>query len=484
MRFKIIIIAFLVAVALVPVKAERFATEDLRIQQLDIERTDNNLLVEIILDLKGMKLNSDREVKLTPVLCYGDSVLELPGIIVAGRNRYIQNQRKRKLGPGDILVRSGKDDVKYSVVTPYSQWMESATLLLNEDTCGCGFSMLSSSAIDLARLDFRERTFAPQWAYITPKVEVRKERAASGSAYIDFRVNKTEIDPSYRKNPSELKSISDTIDIIKNDPDSRIERITITGYASPEGSFKNNARLAEGRTQALAAYVEKLYSFPKNILRTASVAEDWVGLRNWVEASVLTDRNGILGIIDLEDLAPDARESQIRLKYPETYRYLLDNVYPALRHSDYRIDYVVSAFTDPVKIADVMAKDPKKLSMHELYILAQTLPVESEQYREVFEVAVRLFPEDPVANLNAGVTALSFGDIDRASRYLEKAGDSPETIYAKAILAAKKGDFVAARKGLVQAGESGLSKAADAIAQLDEYTVWLQRNRKANAGQQ
>ncbi len=477
MKLKTTISLLLIVTAFMPSFAENMATDDPRIKKLDIERTDNSLLVEMSLDLSGMKLKSDREVTLTPVLNYGDSTLALPHIVVAGRNRYIQNERKRKLKAGEMLVKPDKE-ISYSAVVPYAQWMESAMFSLNEDNCGCGFNTLSTNTTDLARLDFCERTFAPQWAYITPKVEARKARAASGSAFIDFKVNRIEIDPTYRKNPSELKSIRDTIDVIKNDPDSKIERITITGYASPEGPFKNNVRLAEGRTQALAAYVSNLYHFPASVLHTASVAEDWAGLRKWVEESSVSGREGILDIIALEDLAPDVREQRIKQKYPETYRYLLDNVYPALRHSDYTIDYVVSSFTDPNKIAEVMAKDPRKLSMHELFLLAQTLPDDSERYREVFEVAVRMFPDNPVANLNAGVTALSFGDLERAVRYLKKAGDSPESVYAKAILAAKSGDYKAARAGLKNAEAAGLQKATDAIAQLDEYTSWLERKGK------
>ena len=154
---------------------------------------------------------------------------------------------------------------------------------------------------------------------------------------------------------------------------------------------------------------------------------------------------------------------------------MLENVYPGLRHSDYTISYVVSSFSDPAKIAEVLARDPRKLSLHEMYVLAQTLPADSEEYREVFEVAVRLYPEAPEANLNAGVTALSFGDFEKAGRYLAKAGNCPEAVYARAILAARQGDLEGARSGLVEAERLGVAKAADAIRQLDEYSSWMKR---------
>jgi len=68
-------------------------------------------------------------------------------------------------------------------------------------------------------------------------------------------VNRTEIKPDYRGNMTELIKITSTIDLVKNDPDVSITAVKIHGYASPEGSFANNKRLAEGRAKALAEYL-------------------------------------------------------------------------------------------------------------------------------------------------------------------------------------------------------------------------------------
>ena len=470
MRFNAIRVTALVAAMLaasVPaIVAESLPSRDPRVKDLSVERSENKLFVNFSLDLTQLKLKSDREVTIHPVITAGDSVVVLPKVVAAGRNRYIQNQRKRTFTGSERLTRPG-GVIDYHAVIPYSSWMGSSVISLSEDWCGCGFDIEESRRSDVAAIDLRERVFSPRWAYISPRVEARKERSASGSAYIDFKVNRTEIDPCYRRNPQELAAIRDTIDIIKNDPDSRIEAITITGYASPEGPFDNNERLAKGRTQSLADYVRGLYSFPSSVLHTASVAEDWAGLVRYVENSDMTCRDEILSVISRTDLDPDAREWKLKKEFPDQYRYLLDNVYPGLRHSDYTVRYVISSFSDPAKIAKVMKEDPRKLSLHELYVLAQTLPTDSDEFREVFEVAVRLYPDAPEANLNAAVSALSFGDITGAGRYLAKSGDSPEAVYARGIYAARTGDYVSALSLLSRAGQLGLGAYAnDAIEQL------------------
>lgn len=156
------------------------------------------------IDLVSLKLKSDREITYIPVLSYGDSYMELPHVVVAGRNRYIQNLRHGNLPDDAILCRPGKA-IDYSVVVPYEPWMETATLSLSEDECGCGFRPVSSRRDDLAVLDFTSKVFKPSYVFITPVAEPVKTREVRGSAYIDFPVNGMEIHPDYRRNPEELQ---------------------------------------------------------------------------------------------------------------------------------------------------------------------------------------------------------------------------------------------------------------------------------------
>lgn len=105
---------------------------------------------------------------------------------------------------------------------------------------------------------------------------------AEGKAFVDFVVNRTDLNPSYRGNTREIAKIIESIDRVKNDPDATITLVSIKGYASPEGSYANNVRLAMGRTATLKEYVRKHYSFDPEIMRTDFEPEDWEGLREWV----------------------------------------------------------------------------------------------------------------------------------------------------------------------------------------------------------
>lgn len=310
----------------------------------------------------------------------------------------------------------------------------------------------------------------PQYEYIAPVAEAAKIREAAGHAYIDFPVNKTAIYPDYRRNPQELAAIRDTIELIKNDPDYTITELTLKGYASPEGSYANNERLAKGRTEALREYIRGLYDFPASILRSEWEAEDWQGLIAWLRASDLPDREAMTAVCTdpVFDGNDDGREWRLKSRFPKQYQMLLADVYPGLRHTDYTVRYTVRTYTSTDEIARVMKTAPSKLSLREMYLLAQTLQPGSPEYNEVFETAVRLYPAEPEANLNAALAALQSGDLDRASRYLDRAGDSPEAAYARGILAAKRADYDTALPLLEAAEKGGIAKAADARAQLQE----------------
>ena len=340
---------------------------------------------------------------------------------------YIQNERHNSVPAPGLISRAGKS-VSYSAVVPYREWMESSRLMLMEDECNCGFSAGTASGSDLATLDFAERVFAPRFVLVTPPAEIVKTRSEKGSAYVDYPVNQTVITPTYRRNPEELARIRATIDVVARDPDASITSVKITGFASPEGSYANNERLAKGRSASLAGYVRGLYSFAPDIMHTDWVAENWQGLREYVATSSLPDAQDLLAIIDDTSLEPDAREWRLKSRYPDDYAYLLKNVYPGLRRSDYTVHYTVRSYVSPEEIKQVMATAPQKLSLNEIYVAANTMQPDSDEYREAFELAVRLFPDDPVANLNMAAIALGRDELHPAASYLAKAGNSPRAV--------------------------------------------------------
>ena len=458
---------FLFSIALASCAVSAMASDP--VADLNVERSESNLIVSMTVDPQSVESKSNREEWLRPLITNGVDSLWLRPVVIAGRTRYYQHLRRDGNDPAAYyMMRSGKGEpYAYSEVVPYADWMEMSTLVMKRDVDGCcGDALEPTKSSDLAVLDFRPRIFEPVLVYVKPEAEAVKTREVHGSAYIDFRVNRTDIDPAYRRNPEELAAIRATIDAVRNDADVTITSLSVKGFASPEGPYKNNERLAKGRTEALVDYVRDLYSFPAGLMSTSWEAEDWAGLIKYVASSDLADREAIMDVITDDSLQPDAREWRLKSRYPEQYAFLLKEVYPGLRHSDYAVNYNVRNYVSVEEIAAVMATAPQKLSLEELFRYAQSLDEGSPEFQEVMEVAVRMYPQSDVANLNAAVTAIGHGEFDMARAYLAKAGDSPEASYARGILEAKAGDYPAAVAHLQAA--RGVAEAQAAIERLRE----------------
>lgn len=473
---RLIISAAIVLAALPAAFARMPQASDVAVRDFSAQRDGSRLNLSFLLDLSKLPKGINNETRLTPVIrTEGDSVV-LRSVTVAGRNRLIQAERTGSIkDPETTFYTAGKTkSIPYEASVAWEPWMQDADIDLRLENVGCCESRKTLAGRPMATLDMGPRNFEVALEYITPVEERVKMRNARGEAYVDFVVNKTNILPDYRNNRVELGKIQATIDSIKNDPDTKITTLTITGYASPEGSYANNERLAKGRTEALAEYVSKLYTFPKNLMKTSWVAEDWAGLRKRVEASSLSHKQEILNVID-SSLAPDAKDQKLRADFPSDYQYMLTNFYPALRHSDYVVAYEVRKYTDPAEIAKVFAKNPSKLSLRELFIYAETLDPKSKEYADVFETAARMYPEDETANLNAGNSAVASGNFKLAASYLAKAGETPQAQYARGVLAAKQGDYAKAETYFAAAKRGGIniSAAEAALKRMQDPDVIL-----------
>lgn len=432
-----------------------------------IERGDNNLNVGMTLDLASLAVKSNMSVTLTPVLTSqaGERCV-LPSITVAGRSRYYSLKRERaNLSNEPYFYRYYKDmhPMRYTETTPFLPWMKEATLSLESNVEGCCSKNLGMTATNIQKLHFEKIEFLPEFVFITPMAEAVKTREIEGKAYVDFKVNQTVILPEFGHNPYELAKIRESIDAIRNNDDTRITSMSITGYASPEGSFSNNVRLAKGRTEALATYVNNLYRFPIGFISTSWVPEDWEGVKKFLlDNPNFANRDQILAIVDF-NMDPDAKNEMIKREFPGSYKYMLENVYPPLRHSDYRVEYQVKSYTSVDEIAEVFRTRPGNLSLQELFVLGNSLPEGSPQYAAVFETAFKLYPDSDVAALNAAVVKMKTGDYDGAATYLAQAGNLPETIYARGVLAAFNEDYEEAKVLLKEAQAKGIVQAAQAL---------------------
>ena len=433
-----------------------------------LHKAGKELLVSIEIEITRDFLPNE-SMTLVPVV--SDSLehrLELPAIYINSRKQHIIFLREagKKEKEAEALQRKNgsRQTMHYLQSVPFESWMNHATLSLVEKSCGCGIPG-EENLTCIARLH-PQPTPIPQLVFLTPQVETSKIREEKGCAFIDFPVNVTAIYETYSNNTVELNKIIETINTIKNDTNVTITHISIHGYASPDGPFRLNERLARERTQALKEYVSRLYTFDSKDIHTAYTPEDWEGFEALLSDTTFQNKEAIMKIVT-STMHPDRKEGMIKTKFPAFYRFVLKHWFVILRHSDYTVEYHVRPFTveESQKIFDT---NPKNLSLEEMFRLALTHTPGSETYNKIFMTAVQLFPDNPTANLNAACIALMQKDTKGATAFLDKAPPVPETTLAKGVLHFLQGNYQEAEVLFRQAKDAGLLQADDNLKQILE----------------
>ncbi|MCM1076722.1 MAG: DUF3868 domain-containing protein [Bacteroides sp.] len=475
---QIILPALLLALTAATAKADGSkATTPLKVRdiQVEVDEKADQLLLDIDLDMAGIKLPANREMIFTPVIIAqnGTDSLELDPITIAGRNRWYWHLRNSDLdAPGTYVYRAGEAaKARYTEKIPFEPWMGKALVEMRQESANCcdrpdplpGPGRRGN--VDLALIDTERPALIDELVFTPPVNADPVQKNIKGSAFITFIVNKTYLDSTYMVNRRELRKIYNSIEQVKRDKDATITHVHLKGFASPEGPYDNNVRLAKGRTETLRQIVLDLYHFPDTVVTTSFDPEDWAGLRNYITDSLnypIKHRHEIVDIID-GPLGYDARDRELSVRFPEDYKIILKEIYPWLRHSDYNVEYQIRIYNTLEEIREVFATDPSRLRAVDFFTLAQSFPNGSPEYCQVFEKAIEIYPDDPDTNLNAANVQLIKGNLDQAQTYLYRAGASKEANFARAVIAARRGDYREALRLFELTRDAGIAKSQDYI---------------------
>ena len=441
---------------------------------IQVASTDNRTVLSLDFILDSLRVPSNRYRAFTPVIVSKNNPSlrqRMKTLIVSGRTQEIIFEREG-IDPfyaqNYVKVRRQNDTPQtysYTDAVERQSWHRNADIIVECDLCGCADQL----KLEQAHLYTIKEIDPYELIALTDVVPApaKKERNLHGSAYITFVVDRWEMKPDYMNNRQELRKITDTLDVMVGDPNVSVREIKIHGWASPESPYKHNDMLANNRAKSLTEYVKGLYNLPDRVFAPAEATpENWEGLRAAVidmDEVTLPHKQQILTIINkvLDDLSnnittqADRDELSIRSKYPEEYRYLLKEVYPGLRRSDYEISFNFHDFTLE-QAKEVYKTRPYQLSLREMWDVAQTMTPYSAEYNKVMQTAVNVYPDAPEALINLANVAIRQKDLLKAETLLERAGDSAEAQNARAVIAIIQKRYADAERLLSDAAKKGL----------------------------
>ena len=290
--------------------------------------------------------------------------------------------------------------------------------------------------------------------------------AQKQEANIKFLIQQAEL----RKSELKSGSVQDFVAMLKRISQERetlnLQNVEVSAYASPEGGYELNEKLANKRQQNAAGYVKqqmKQANLTDNV-ESSYTAQDWEGFQQLVAASNIQDKDVILRVLSMYK-DPEEREQQIR-NMSAGFRELADGILPELRRARLTINYETVG-RDDQQIQEQFKTNSSQLSVEEL-LYAATLTNDAAQKQVIYQQTVRQYPQDVRAYNNLATLAWQEGDFAGARQWLDKAQavnpNCPEVFANLGMLALQQGDFQSAEGYLSKA--SGANNFAEALGNL------------------
>lgn len=426
-----------------------------------VSRSKDTLRVSVIAQLEKLKLSSREAVTLTPMLLSTDGSrrFAFPTTIIGGKNKRIMNERKKIGAKKDKIVQrfvpyhAGEEqNLRFNFAVPYAPWMGSAKFVVEEVLAGCADCPKEKNLYVLQQKvvqDPYKPTF--RFAYVVPPIELVKMRSDKFTAYFNFHVNKYDLLPNLGNNRRELARVDSITRYIMGNPDVQVRNVTVDGYASPEGYFAANQTLSENRSEAFMKYMRERYRIETSMFTVNGHGEDWEGLRAEVQKRNVPSQSEILKVLDVYTNDQDRKRELVKINNGHTYRYLLDNIYPSLRRTEYKFSYEVRPYTFE-EAKQRLKTHPQFLSLGEMHQVAFSYPEGSAERREALATAERFFANDPHMRLNSAVWRLEQmpGAVDPAQ--FKNMATSPEFYNALGVAYAQKRNYEKALECFRMAG--------------------------------
>ena len=312
----------------------------------------------------------------------------------------------------------------------------------------------------IATSELYKRTLKTAQAAIAPDAYQRISKQKQ-EANIKFLIQQATLRKSELANNSVQEFVKMLQRINKDREGLNLDNVEVSAYASPDGGFNINDRLAAERQKVSEQYVNQEL---RRIQMQANVdakytAQDWEGFQELVKASDIQDKDVILRVLSMYK-DPEEREQQIK-NISSAFRELADGILPQLRRARLTINYETVGRSDDQILAQVKS-DATKLSVEEL-LYGAALKSDINEREDIYKLTTEVYPSDARAYNNLATIQYARGNYKAAQQYIEKAqslaADLPEAKANLGMIALQAGDIKTAEQYIAAAtGANGLQE--------------------------
>ncbi len=369
-----------------------------------LTRTGDQVEVSFTVHAGKRSTPTSHNLVVNPVLSGGATKRQLPSIVIRGRRSKVTDlrhelatgERRYELKPVYMSVGESLD---YNYTLPYEEWMRGGDLSLEGISVGCcsatevelgliAHNILYAEPVFETKIVATEivvprrtigETLAAQYPFVAPMDELASvdsepepttginydmpltlvegngvpqqrshlDRAQDmiastrkGSISVFFRQGSHIIDRNFGVNNKNLVELISAVRALASAEDTRIVKIIIAGFASPEGSPGFNERLAWNRAVSVKDMLAANTGIDPRTIELYNGGVDWQGLRELVDKSDYYQRRQILDIIDNVPVwNPHTKRGRLgelmRIESGAVYVRMLRELFPHLRQAAY-----------------------------------------------------------------------------------------------------------------------------------------------------
>lgn len=309
-----------------------------------IEQNGDFVVVTFEVATEDNSIPANRKEVILPYLYNGKDTLYLDPLEVYGKNRFkrerqeyhIAGDKDWELGENQIL----KGEVyQYAAQAGLKRWMQPAQLGIRREMVGCACEDEMPDEM-LGQFAFQEPPLPPRRLpeYVLADAD-RSWDFGQDEMDIIFKVSKAVIDSSVFDNEVTFGKILAAVDKIHTNPMYRIDKIQVSGYASPEGSVSFNRWLGENRAKALINYIiehRPEYELTMDDFEIVNGEENWMGLRRVLTESDIKAKDDVIAVINDTTLTEVQKKSRIKaMEGGKVWNDMLKDIYPHLRSARY-----------------------------------------------------------------------------------------------------------------------------------------------------
>lgn len=300
---------------------------------------------------------------------------------------------------------------------------------------------------------------------------ISRRATANTESRIDFEVAKADVIEELGNNKYEIDIIKRTLASLVENSTYDLDSIIVCATASPEGSYKANASLAQRRSESVSSYFGRFVKQYRDSLITErgvfaeigheelsdgsdsladivftprSIPENWKDLYEIVDKDMVMNDGLKEEFKNICDAEPDLDKREHRLQQCQFYKYMKMNMYPLLRAVKFNFylhrkgmvkDTVHTTVIDTIYMRGVQAlKDmdyPLALSLLSSYsdFNAAVAYMGLERNATALKILLTLKPDDKINYLLAVLYSRS-GDLKNAvEHYLLACKQNPSYVF-------------------------------------------------------